>query len=47
MSTFLATLQILCYGIGIVSTSLNIASLVRRWHAMGATFDSDEPCDWP
>jgi hypothetical protein len=47
MSTFLATMQIVCYGIGIVSASLNIASLVRRWNVTGAPCDSDEPCDWP
>ena len=31
MNTFLLTTQIVCYGVGIVSASLNIASVVRRW----------------
>lgn len=33
MDTVLLTTQILCYGVGIVSASLNIASFVRAWHA--------------
>lgn len=31
MNTFLLTAQLVCYGVGIVSASLNIASVVRRW----------------
>jgi hypothetical protein len=31
MNTFLFTAQIVCYGVGILSASLNIASVVRRW----------------
>ena len=30
MNTFLVTTQIVAYGVGIVSASLNIASFVRR-----------------
>jgi hypothetical protein len=30
MNTLLITTQIMCYGIGIVSASLNIATFVRR-----------------
>jgi hypothetical protein len=47
MSTFFTTIQVLCYGLGIVSASLNIASLMRRWRAMEAPFDCDRPGDWP
>jgi len=35
MNTLLITTQIVCYGVGIVSASLNIATFVRRygkWH---------------
>jgi hypothetical protein len=35
MDTLLVATQIICYGIGIVSASLNIASFVHRrvkWH---------------
>jgi hypothetical protein len=41
MDTFLVATQIICYGVGIVSASLNIASFVhrrvkwRREHAIG------------
>ena len=31
MNTLLLTTQIVCYGVGIVSASLNIAHVVRRW----------------
>lgn len=31
MNTLLITTQIMCYGIGIVSASLNIATFIRRW----------------
>jgi hypothetical protein len=37
MNTLLITTQIMCYGIGIVSASLNIATFVRRrgkWHRL-------------
>ena len=37
MNTLLITSQILCYGVGIVSASLNIAAFVRRrgkWHRL-------------
>jgi hypothetical protein len=34
MNTFLLTAQIVCYGVGIVSASLNIASVVRRWRTV-------------
>jgi len=37
MNTLLITTQIVCYGVGIVSASLNIATFVRRsgkWHRM-------------
>ena len=37
MSTLLITTQIVCYGVGIVSASLNIATFVRRsgkWHRL-------------
>jgi hypothetical protein len=37
MHTLLITTQIMCYGIGIVSASLNIATFVRRrskWHRL-------------
>jgi hypothetical protein len=47
MSTFFATIQFVGYGIGIVSAALNIASLVRRWHAIEAAFDRDELGSWP
>jgi len=47
MSTFFTAIQVLCYGAGIVSASLNIASLVRRWRTMEVTFDCDRPGDWP
>jgi hypothetical protein len=30
MDTFLVATQIICYGVGIVSASLNIASFVHR-----------------
>lgn len=30
MNTLLVTTQIVCYGVGIVSASLNIATFVRR-----------------
>jgi len=39
MSTLLLTTQIVCYGVGIVSASLNIASFVRRWRAMTASLE--------
>jgi hypothetical protein len=35
MNTLLITAQIVCYGVGIVSASLNIATFVRlrgKWH---------------
>jgi hypothetical protein len=35
MNTLLITTQLVCYGVGIVSASLNIATFVRRrgkWH---------------
>jgi hypothetical protein len=32
MNTLLITTQIVCYGVGIVSASLNIATFVRRRH---------------
>lgn len=35
MNTFLFTAQIVCYGVGIVSASLNIAHVVRRWRIDG------------
>ncbi|MFM9846308.1 MAG: hypothetical protein ACKVP3_04010 [Hyphomicrobiaceae bacterium] len=31
MNTFLLTAQIVCYSVGIVSASLNVAHVVRRW----------------
>jgi hypothetical protein len=37
MNTFLITTQVVCYGVGIVSASLNIATFVRRrgrWHRL-------------
>jgi hypothetical protein len=37
MNTLLITTQIACYGVGIVSASLNIATFVRRsrkWHRL-------------
>jgi hypothetical protein len=37
MNTLLMTTQIVCYGAGIVSASLNIATFVRRrgkWHRL-------------
>jgi hypothetical protein len=37
MNTLLITTQIVCYGVGIVSASLNIATFVRRrgtWHGL-------------
>ena len=37
MNTLLITAQIMCYGVGIVSASLNIATFVRRrgkWHRL-------------
>ena len=37
MDTLLITAQIVCYGVGIVSASLNIATFVRRsgkWHRL-------------
>jgi hypothetical protein len=37
MNTLLITTQIVCYGIGIVSASLNIATFMRRsgkWHRL-------------
>lgn len=37
MNTLLITTQIVCYGVGIVSASLNIATFVRRsgkWHRL-------------
>jgi hypothetical protein len=33
MSTLFLTTQIVCYGVGIVSASLNIASFMRRRRA--------------
>jgi hypothetical protein len=39
MNTLLITTQIVCYGFGIVSASLNIAAFVRRrgkWHRLHA-----------
>ena len=47
MSTFFATIQFVGYGVGLVSAALKIASLVRRWHALEAPFDRDEPGNWP
>jgi len=47
MSTLLFTIQIACYAFGIVSATLNIAGFVRRWRAIEAPFESDEPGDWP
>jgi hypothetical protein len=41
MSTLLITSQIVFYGVGIVSASLNIASFARRWRAIPDT--SEEP----
>lgn len=41
MSTLLITVQIVCYALGIVSASLNIASFVRGWRAF------EDPVDWP
>jgi hypothetical protein len=35
MNTFLLTTQIVCYGVGIVSASLNIAHVVRQWRIVG------------
>lgn len=35
MNTFLFTAQIVCYGVGIVSASLNIAHVMRRWRIDG------------
>ena len=37
MNTLMITTQIVCYGVGIVSASLNIATFVRRrgkWHRL-------------
>ena len=37
MNTLLITTQIVCYGVGIVSASLNIATFMRRrgkWHRL-------------
>ena len=37
MNTLLITTQIVCYGVGIVSASLNIATFVRqhgKWHRL-------------
>lgn len=34
MNTILLTTQMVCYGVGIVSASLNIVSSVRRWRAV-------------
>lgn len=34
MNTFLLATQIVCYGVGIVSASFNIATSVRRWRAV-------------
>ena len=39
MNTLLLTTQIVCYGVGIVSASLNIASVVRRWRAVTDQID--------
>ena len=39
MNTLLITTQIVAYGVGIVSASLNIATFVRRrgkWHRLGS-----------
>jgi hypothetical protein len=36
MNTLLLTAQIVCYGVGIVSASLNIAHVVRRWRIDGS-----------
>ena len=36
MNTLLLTAQIVCYGVGIVSASLNIAHVMRRWRLDGA-----------
>jgi len=47
MSTFLLATQIACYAVGIVSASLNIASVVRRWRPIEAPFKGDDPGDWP
>jgi hypothetical protein len=46
MSTFFATLQVVCYGVGIVSGSLSIARLVRRWHAAEAPFEGEGAGEW-
>jgi hypothetical protein len=37
MNTLMITTQIVCYGVGIVSASLNIATFVRwrgKWHRL-------------
>jgi hypothetical protein len=47
MSTLLFTIQVLCYAVGIVSATLNIAGFVRRWRAAEAPFEGDGPGDWP
>ena len=41
MNTLLITTQIVCYGVGIVSASLNIATFVRRsgkWHRLRSRY---------
>ena len=39
MSTLLFTTQFVCYGVGIVSASLNIMNIVRGWRAEGASLE--------
>ena len=42
MNTLLLTTQFVCYGVGIVSASLNIASSVRRWRAVSGQVEDPE-----
>ncbi len=39
MSTFLFVTQFICYGVGIVSASLNIANVVRHWRITSSACD--------
>ena len=47
MSDLLLTVQLVCYGVGIVSASLNIASFVRGWLSSDAPAALKIPAEEP
>jgi hypothetical protein len=47
MSDLLLTFQLVCYGVGFVSASLNIASFVRGWLGSDVPTHLKMPVDEP